>query len=152
MQTWDAKTKSLCDNLINCVGLAAGFCDGLKMGSNTKASVMRIGLVEAMELLRAKAADTNNLSEAEMAVFNSIVEAAFDGPHRVFGEKYASQWTEDKKFGRCSEADKIFFDIKTNIGSDTDRFPFFKNVINIALEDLNPKMVIPCNWDLMSNV
>ena len=32
METWDPKTKDLANQLISMVGLAAGFCDGLKMG------------------------------------------------------------------------------------------------------------------------
>ncbi|KAI6230461.1 Glycerol-3-phosphate dehydrogenase [NAD(+)] [Aphelenchoides fujianensis] len=48
----DADTVELCGALKNVVACAAGFSDGLGFGDNTKAAIIRLGLMETIRVLR----------------------------------------------------------------------------------------------------
>ena len=57
----DAKTVELCGALKNIVACGAGFSDGLKCGDNTKAAIIRLGLMEMVEYSKEFYPDTYKL-------------------------------------------------------------------------------------------
>ena len=50
--TSDKVTVEMCGALKNIIGVAAGLVDGLRMGNNTKASIIRLGMLEMMDFIR----------------------------------------------------------------------------------------------------
>ncbi|CAH8638665.1 unnamed protein product [Heterobilharzia americana] len=50
--TQDDVGVELCGGIKHVVAIAAGICDGLKLGDNTKAAVLRIGFWEMSELMK----------------------------------------------------------------------------------------------------
>ncbi|VDP65307.1 unnamed protein product [Schistosoma mattheei] len=50
--TQDDVGVELCGGIKHVVAIAAGICDGLKLGDNTKSAVLRIGFWEMSELMK----------------------------------------------------------------------------------------------------
>jgi len=48
----DVKSAEMCGAVKNIVGVAAGMVDGMKLGNNTKAAVIRLGLVEMIQFIK----------------------------------------------------------------------------------------------------
>ncbi|KAK4475572.1 hypothetical protein MN116_000850 [Schistosoma mekongi] len=168
--TQDNVGVELCGSLKNVVAIAAGICDGLQLGNNTKAAVIRIGFWEVSELMNELFPDrgTNYLTIQQSC---GIAEAFICMSHKsdeipdigedidllniVIGRRIAK--TDVDRLSIHSLSDKIskrtFVDGVEyakqiyNILVDrhrTEHFPLFVAVHRICQNEMKPHELIKC--------
>ena len=83
--------------LKNIVAIAAGLVDGLGFGNNTKATVVRTGLMEMIKFGQYK--QLGHLSKQETffgpAGLADLITTCFGGRNRLFGEAMGRIWADD---------------------------------------------------------
>merc|ERR1711937_759377 len=93
----EVPSVELCGALKNVVALGAGFTDGLGMGSNTKAAVVRIGLKEMETFIKHFSPETSQEVFLESCGVADLITTCFAGRNRKCAEAFAASRVEGKK-------------------------------------------------------
>ncbi|KAL8293296.1 hypothetical protein RQP46_000990 [Phenoliferia psychrophenolica] len=146
----DVAGVSLSGALKNVVALAAGFVDGMNLGGNTKAAILRIGLLEmstfTLEFFPSSSPQTFSHHSAGVA---DLITTSFGGRNRKCAEAFIrtgktfpeleAELLNGQKLQGTVTAEEIFKFLEAR--GRLDGYPLFEKVYRISFEGLDPKQM-----------
>uniref|UniRef100_A0A665U710 Glycerol-3-phosphate dehydrogenase [NAD(+)] n=1 Tax=Echeneis naucrates TaxID=173247 RepID=A0A665U710_ECHNA len=150
----ESDVVEICGALKNIVAVGAGFCDGLGFGDNTKASVIRLGLMEMIAF--AKVFCTNcpvsPSTFLESCGIADLITTCYGGRNRKIGEAFAktgktieqleNELLNGQKLQGPATAIEVHQVLKQK--NMVDKFPLFTAVYQICFESKPVTEFISC--------
>jgi glycerol-3-phosphate dehydrogenase (NAD+) len=146
----DTTGVELCGALKNVVAIAAGFSDGLEYGSNTKAAILRIGLMEMMRLCRLFDPHVKWETFLESCGIADIITTCYAGRNRKCAEAYArtgkpfdvleKELLNGQKLQGVLTAHEVYGFLESHHA--VEQFPLFRNVYRICYEGVKPQELL----------
>ncbi|KAM9403919.1 glycerol-3-phosphate dehydrogenase 1-like protein isoform 1-T2 [Salvelinus alpinus] len=150
----DADTVELCGALKNIVAVGAGFCDGLRCGDNTKAAVIRLGLMEmiAFAKLFSKDGVVSSATFLESCGVADLITTCYGGRNRRVAEAFAKtgktievleqEMLNGQKLQGPATSAEVYHILKQK--GLVDKFPLFVAVYQICFEGKPVQEMISC--------
>ncbi|KAK4272140.1 hypothetical protein QN277_020731 [Acacia crassicarpa] len=148
----DVEGVELCGTLKNAVALAAGFVDGLEMGNNTKAAIMRLGLREMKAFSKLLFPSVNDSTFFESCGVADLITTCLGGRNRKVAEAFAknggkrsfdeleAEMLQGQKLQGVSTAREVY-EVLAHRGW-LELFPLFSTVHEICTGRLPPSAIV----------
>uniref|UniRef100_A0A0K0G0B8 Glycerol-3-phosphate dehydrogenase [NAD(+)] n=1 Tax=Strongyloides venezuelensis TaxID=75913 RepID=A0A0K0G0B8_STRVS len=146
----DANTVELCGALKNVVAIAAGISDGLGYGDNTKAAIIRLGLMEITKFAERYYPPSNLKTFFQSCGVADLVTTCYGGRNRKLGMAFAKSDKDIKTLekemlnGQSAQgvytAEELREMLKQN-NAEAD-FPLFIGVDKVCKKEIKPKELI----------
>ncbi|XP_071368832.1 glycerol-3-phosphate dehydrogenase [NAD(+)], cytoplasmic isoform X2 [Centroberyx affinis] len=134
----------ICGALKNIVAVGAGFCDGLGFGDNTKAAVIRLGLMEMIAFARifCTAGPVSSATFLESCGVADLITTCYGGRNRKVAEAFAKtgksieelekEMLNGQKLQGPATAAEVYLILKHK--NLIDKFPLFNAVYQICYQ------------------
>uniref|UniRef100_A0A8R1ES91 Glycerol-3-phosphate dehydrogenase [NAD(+)] n=2 Tax=Caenorhabditis japonica TaxID=281687 RepID=A0A8R1ES91_CAEJA len=148
----DAHTVELCGALKNVVACAAGFTDGLGYGDNTKAAVIRLGLMEMRKFVDVYYSGSNLQTFFESCGIADLITTCYGGRNRKVCEAFVKsgktleEVEKELLNGQSAQGPptaKEVYLMNKKSGKD-DQFPVFTAVHLICAGEMKPAQLVDC--------
>lgn len=148
----DVEGVELCGTLKNVVAIAAGLVDGLEMGNNTKAAIMRIGFTEMRLFSKKLFPSVRDTTFFESCGVADLITTCLGGRNRKVAEAFArsggkrsfdeleAELLQGQKLQGVLTAAEVFELLRARDWELS--FPLFATVHSIATGQLPPSAIV----------
>ncbi|XP_052803874.1 glycerol-3-phosphate dehydrogenase [NAD(+)], cytoplasmic-like [Mya arenaria] len=148
----DIPTIEMCGALKNVVAIGAGIVDGMGLGHNTKAAVLRLGLMEMVAFGEHFIDGCKEETFFESCGVADLVATCHGGRNRLLGEtvvksdKTIRQLEKEILRGQSFQGPLVAKDIFKVLSQKNmlERFPLFTAIYRICVREMDPKDFINC--------
>jgi len=152
----DKDTVEMCGALKNIVGCAAGFVDGLGMGDNTKAAVIRLGMMEMVRFAQEFYSHSAQLATfLESCGVADLITTCYGGRNRKVSEAFVKtgktleELEKEMLNGQRLQGPMTAHEVNTmlKLRGLEKKYPLFTAVHKICIQEIKPAALIDCIRD-----
>jgi len=148
----DVQTVELCGALKNIVATGAGFTDGLGLGNNTKAAVIRLGMMEMIKFTKMFDPNSKMQTFFESCGIADLVTTCYSGRNKRVAEAYVTSGKSIEELetemlnGQKLQGPPTAAEVNTLLKQKglEDDYPLFTAIHRICAGELPPKAFIDC--------